>query len=108
VHIAKNFYVNGQQKNKCKTICCGKYSAIAWYIESMSLLVTAEKFADDAYDYFIKLADKRKSYPICREPRRAALGYNCIPYKKKYIVVFIESDSDLTICEFISAKLIYW
>ena len=32
---------------------------------------------------------------------------NAFP-KKKYTVVFIESDDELIICEFISSKLIYW
>ena len=83
-------------------------SAIAWYIESKGMLAAAEKFADDAYDYFLKLADKRKSYAICREPARAALGYKCVPYKKKYTIVLIESEKHLVICEFVSSKLIHW
>ena len=98
----------GSRKITVKQSAAESIAAISWYIESMGLLVTAEKFADDVYDYFIKVADKRKSYPACREPQRAALGYKCVSYKKKYTVVFIESDSELTICEFISAKLIYW
>lgn len=40
-------------------------AAIAWYIESKRMLATAEKFADDVYDYFIQLADNRKSYAVC-------------------------------------------
>ena len=71
-------------------------------------LVTAEKFTDEAYDFFIKLADKRKTYPLCREPGRASSGYKCVPFKKKYTIVFIESESELVICEFISSKLLYW
>ena len=58
-------------------------AAIAWYIESKGMVATAEKFSDAVYDYFLKLSDERKSYPICREPKRASLGYKCITYKKK-------------------------
>jgi hypothetical protein len=72
------------------------------------MVATAEKFADDVYDYIIRLADIRKSYHVCKEPSRMALGYKCIPYKKKYTIVFIESEEELIICEFISSKLIYW
>ncbi len=72
------------------------------------MLATAEKFADDIYDYFLKLADIRKSYAVCREPARAALGYKCISYKKKYTIVLIESDKEIIICEFISSKLLNW
>lgn len=83
-------------------------AAIAWYIESKGMLATAEKFSDEVYDYFLKLADTRKTYKICREPVRSSLGYKCVPYKKKYTVVFIETKNELIVCEFVSAKLIYW
>ncbi|MEO7311410.1 MAG: hypothetical protein ABIX01_13495 [Chitinophagaceae bacterium] len=83
-------------------------AAIAWYIESMGLIKTADRFIDEAYDYFLKLANSIKSFPNCREPERADIGYKCVPYKKKYTIVFIESDTELIICEFISSKLIYW
>lgn len=98
----------GGRKIKVKQTAAENIAAISWYIESRGMLATAEKFADDVYDYFLQLADSRKSYAICREPARAALGYKCIPYKKKYTIVFIESIDELIICEFISSKLIRW
>jgi hypothetical protein len=72
------------------------------------MVATAEKFADGVYDYFIQLSDDKKSYARCRDTARAALGYKCISYKKKYTVVFIETSNEIVICEFISSKLIYW
>jgi hypothetical protein len=98
----------GNRKVVVKESAAESIAAIAWYIESKGLVATADKFADDIYDYFIKIADKRKSYPVCKEPERASLGYKCIPYKKKYTIVFIESEIELVICEFISSKVIYW
>lgn len=83
-------------------------AAIAWYIESKGLIATAEKFSDDVYDYFILLSDMRKSYPVCKEPARSALGYKCVPYKKKYTIVFIEQKQKLIICEFISSRTVHW
>ena len=83
-------------------------AAIAWFIESKGLLATADKFTDDVYDYFLKMTDDRKSYATCRDPARAALGYKCIPYKKKYTIVLVETEKELIICEFISSKLIHW
>jgi hypothetical protein len=71
-------------------------------------VATAEKYVDAIYDFIDKLGDTRKSYPICREPGRAAIGYKCIPYKKKYTIVFIETEDELIICEFIASKMIYW
>jgi plasmid stabilization system protein ParE len=98
----------GSRKVIVKQSAADNIAAIAWFIESKGLLATAEKFADDIYDYFIKLADTRKSYPVCKDPGRALLGYKCVPYKKKYTIVFIENERELVICEFVSSKLIYW
>ena len=98
----------GSRKVIVKQSAADDIAAIAWFIESKGLLATAEKFADNIYDYFLKLADTRKSYPVCKEPGRAALGYKCVPYKKKYTIVFIENERELVISEFISSKLIYW
>jgi hypothetical protein len=81
---------------------------ISWYLESEGLLATAEKFTDDAYSFIEKLGDSRKGYRTCREPIREALGFKCIPYKKKYTIVFIELDTEIIICEFILSKRIYW
>ncbi len=72
----------GQRKVIVKQTAADNIAAIAWYIESKGLIVTADRFADNVYDYFIKISDKQRSYSICREPKRAALGYKCIPCKK--------------------------
>jgi hypothetical protein len=98
----------GSRKVTVKQSAADNIAAIAWFIESKGMLTTAEKFTDDAYDYLIHLSDSRKSYPLCREPGRAVLGYKCAPYKKKYTIVFIETERELIICEFISSKLIHW
>ena len=98
----------GRRKIKVRQVAAESIASIALYIESKGMLATAEKFTDDVYDYILRLADDRKSYHICKEPARALLGYKCVPYKKKYTVVFIEADDEIIICEFISSKLIYW
>jgi hypothetical protein len=71
-------------------------------------VVTAEKFSDSVYDFFERIADDRMSFSICRDPDRAAIGYKCIPFKKRYTVVFIETETEITVCEFIASKLIKW
>ena len=91
----------GRRKVIVKQSAADNIAALAW-------LDTANKFTDDAYDFFIKISDNLKSYSICRDPERARLGYKCISFKKKYTVVFIESENELIICEFISSKLIHW
>ncbi|WP_462250946.1 type II toxin-antitoxin system RelE/ParE family toxin [Ferruginibacter sp.] len=98
----------GRRKIIVKQTAADNIADIAWFIESKGMIATADKFTDDVYDAFLKLADERKSFSFCREPARADLGYKCIPYKKKYTIVLIESDKEVIICEFISSKLIYW
>jgi plasmid stabilization system protein ParE len=83
-------------------------AAVSWYLESEGLLATAEKFSDEAYDFIDKLGDSRKGYRTCRDSERNLMGYKCIPYKKKYTIVFIELDAEIIICEFIPSKKIYW
>ena len=98
----------GQRKITVREKAAEQIAAIAWYIESKGMLATADKFTDDIYDYFIKMADTRKTYRLCREPGRLLLGYKCLAYKKKYTIVFFESDDEIIISEFISSKLLYW
>jgi hypothetical protein len=83
-------------------------AAISWHLESKGLLATAEKFSDEAYDFLSALADKRKSYRTCRDPERALLAYKCIPYKKKYTIVFIELKDQIIVTEFTLSKFIFW
>jgi len=98
----------GLRKITVKQSVAESIAAIAWFIESKGMIATAERFSDQVYDYFIRLCDDTKSYAICRDQQRAILGYKCVPYKKKYTIVFIESEEELIICEFISSKLIHW
>jgi hypothetical protein len=97
----------GHREVIIKESVADKIAEIAWFIESKSLVDIAEKFADAVYDFIIKLADSRRSHAICRDPERAMLGYKCIPYKKKYTIVFLESEDELVICEFIPSKNIH-
>jgi hypothetical protein len=98
----------GGRKISVKQSAADNIAAIAWFIESKGLIRTAEKFTDDVYDFFIKIADSLKRHAVCRDPKRAMLDYKCVSYKKKYTVVFIESENEIIICEFNSSKLIHW
>lgn len=70
----------GQREIIIKESVADSIAEIAWYIESKGLVSTAEKFSDNV----------------------------CIPYKRKYTIVFLESDDELIICEFIPSKNIHW
>ncbi|HEX5151595.1 MAG TPA: hypothetical protein VFW07_09095 [Parafilimonas sp.] len=49
----------GSRKITVKQSAAESIAAISWFIESKGLISTAEKFTDNVYDYFIKLADKK-------------------------------------------------
>ena len=98
----------GGRKVTVKESAAESIAAISWFIESKGLIATAERFADNVYDYFIKLADNRRSSAVCHDPQRSVLGYKCVPYKKNIQLFFIETDSELIICEFRSSKMIHW
>ena len=97
----------GSRKIKVKQSAADNIAAVAWFIESKGMIKTAEKFSDDVYDFIEILAPDIRSYPGCKELKRAQLGYKCVPYKK-FTVVFIETNSEIIVCEFIPSKLIYW
>ncbi len=98
----------GFRKVVVRESAAASIAEISWYIESEGLLVAAEKFTDDTYDFIEGLGDSRKSYRLCRDPERNLIGYKCISFRKKYTIVFIELEDEIIICEFIPSKLIYW
>ena len=97
----------GKRKIKVKRTVAKSIAEAAWYIESKGMVATAENFADSVYNFFQELSNQKRIYRPCQEPKRAALGFKCVNFKK-YTVVFIESEMEVTICEFIQSKLIWW
>ncbi|MBN9351072.1 MAG: hypothetical protein J0H55_10335 [Chitinophagaceae bacterium] len=98
----------GKRRIIVKQSAAQNIAAISLFIESKGMVATAEKFTDDIYDYFISLTDNLHSHRFCRDPKRSAAGYKCITYKRKYTIVFLETETKLLICEFIPSKLIHW
>ena len=96
----------GKRKIVVKQSAAKSVASIAWYIESKGMIATAEKFSNDVYDFLNKISDDVRSFSRCLDVNRAVMGYKCISYRKKYTIVFIETETELTICEFISSKLI--
>jgi hypothetical protein len=79
----------------------------AWFIESKGLIATAEKFSDSIYDFIYSLTDEASVHALCREPVRNLMGMKCCSFKK-YTIVFIETNEQIIICEFLPSKLIHW
>jgi hypothetical protein len=98
----------GQRKITIKKSAAYQIAEIAFFIESKELVKTAEKFSNAAYDFIEKLANTDVIHKRCSEPKRNSLGLKCVSFRKKYTVVFIETESDLIVCEFLPSKLVHW
>lgn len=98
----------GSRKIVIKQSVADNIAAIAFYIESKGMLAAAERFTDEVYNFIISLSNPLRSYAGCREPTRASMGYKCANFKRKYTVVFLESDAEILVCEFISSKSLKW
>ncbi len=59
----------GSRKVIIKQSVADSIASIAWFIESKGLITTAEKFADDIYDYFIKLGDTKSLMRFVATPK---------------------------------------
>jgi hypothetical protein len=97
----------GRRKVTVSKSAAESIAAIAWFIESKGMVATAENFADSVYDFFVKISNNLVTYAVCRDKARASLGLKCLPYKKKYTVVFWESEKELLIHEFTLSKRIH-
>lgn len=96
----------GKRKVTIKKSVAASIASIAWYIESKGMVLTAEKFSDGVYDFLLKISDDRRRFSLCRDAKRSSFGYKCINFRKKYTVVLIESETEITVCEFVLSKLI--
>ena len=79
---------------------------IAWFIEGKGMPKTAKKFVDDAFVFFDKLSDERFIHKPCNYSRWKTLDYRCVPYKKKYVVAYLNQEKEIVICDFVSTKLL--
>jgi len=98
----------GKRKIVIRKSVVASIAKIAWFIESKGMLATAEKFSDAAYDFIETLSEDRVIHAICRDPERNSMGFSYKIFKKKYTVVFLETDNLITICELLPSKLIKW
>ena len=80
---------------------------IAYFIESKGLPQTAKKFVDETFEFFAILSDDHLVHKPCVYEPWKNLNYRCVPYKKKYVVAYMNLKNEIVICEFVSAKLIH-
>jgi hypothetical protein len=83
-------------------------SGISYYIESKGMPQTALIFKDKVFDHISYIDFDKIDFPFCRDVDRALMGLRCIPYNKKYTIVFYQFEKEVIITEFLASKMIHW
>lgn len=79
---------------------------VAFFIEGKGLPVKAKKFVDSAFLFFEKLGNSPISYKPCSYSFWKALGYRCAPFRKKFVVAYLDLDDEVVICDFALQKML--
>lgn len=98
----------GKRKITIRREVAEEIANISYFIESKGLLETAEKFTKSIMNFIRALDFERIDYPICRDPDRANLGLKCLPFNKKYTIVFYQMEDEVIVTEFVASKMIHW
>ena len=77
-----------------------------WFIENKGMIETAKKFVKDTFLFLEKLSDEKLLHKHCNYARWKELNYHCVPYKKKYIVAYLDQQNEIVICDFVLSKLL--
>jgi len=96
----------GKRKITIRESAAKSIAEIAWFVESKGMVTTAEKFSDDAYDFIEEFSNPMIKHSKCRDELRNALGLKCRIFRKKFTVVFLETDEEILVTEFKPSKLI--
>lgn len=79
---------------------------ISWFIEGKGLLITAEKYIQNLFRQIEKLSNDTITHSLCRDKSRKLLGQKCINYRKKYTIVFLETDFEIIVLEIVPSKML--
>jgi hypothetical protein len=83
-------------------------ASVSFFIESKGLPQTAILLKEKVYDFIEDLNFDKTEYARCRDSERANSGLKCIPFNKKYTIVFYQMDDEVIIIEFVASKMIHW
>ena len=88
--------------------CIENLASVSFFIESKGLPQTAILLKEKVYDFIEDLNFDKTEYARCRDSERANSGLKCIPFNKKYTIVFYQMDDEVIIIEFVASKMIHW
>ena len=79
---------------------------IAYFIEGKGMPLTTKRFVDGVFEFFATISIDELDHRLCSYSRWKDLGYQCVGYKKKYVVAYLSLQPDIIICDFVIAKLL--
>ena len=79
---------------------------ISYFIEGKGMPLTAKKFVDGVFEFFAAISIDSVDNRLCSYARWKDLGYQCVSYKKKYVVAYLSLQKEIIICDFVVAKLL--
>ena len=79
---------------------------IAYFIEGKGMPLAAKKFVDSAFIFFNTISIDTAENRLCSYKRWIDLGYQCVSFKKKYVVAYLSLLNEIIICDFVVAKLL--
>jgi plasmid stabilization system protein ParE len=74
------------------------------YLEDQAGSVVASDYIDDLLNFGNALDEKSEHYPFCRHSRLQEKGYRCAQFRKTYILIYRENNSEVNILAVIHAK----
>lgn len=83
-------------------------ASISFFIEAKGLPQTAIEYKNRVYDFIESIEFDKIDFQICRDPERAYQNLKCIPYNKKYTIVFYQFSDEVIFTEYVASKLIHW
>ncbi len=78
----------------------------AWHIESNFSALSAKKFIDEIFIVLNKISAPEVTYHPCTYRPWQELGYKCVSFRKKYLIAYLEFESEIIICDFSHAALL--
>jgi hypothetical protein len=79
---------------------------VAYFIEGKGLPATAKKFVDSAFLFFEKLGKSPVTHKPCSFTAWKELNYRCVPFRKKFMVAYLDMEDEIIICDFALQKML--
>ncbi len=75
--------------------------SVAYFIEEKNTSGSSDKWVNEILDFILSHAHTATLYGLCRNQHLAIRKYSCIVFKKKWVIVFKQTQSTFTVHQII-------